>query len=428
MTPRPVETEPDLFDRYERPEGFSLSEATGRLSRTVRLRNGRRSARTIVGIPPAGVNGVGLSDLADLTYLMRRRKPRGATKGTPVRVADLFCGCGAMSLGIAEACRAIGRPFEVAGAYDIDEEALRVYADNFGKDAIEQSDLGQDLAAPFDASPKRGELELLERAGRVDIVVAGPPCQGHSNLNNQTRRHDPKNELYLSVARFAGLTGARHVIVENVPTVLHDKSQVVQRTIKALKELGYYVVDGFVNLWELGVPQTRKRHILVASVNEVPSLIEMTAGYRTPARPASWAIEDLLNTDRKDPFDQPSKSLPLNKKRIDYLFDQGLYDLPDHMRPDCHRTKRHSYKAVYGRMHWDRPAQTVTGGFDSMGRGRFVHPSQRRVITPHEAARLQFIPDFFDLSSVGRRRSLISMIANAVPPKLSYAIGLELLR
>jgi DNA (cytosine-5)-methyltransferase 1 len=84
---------------------------------------------------------------------------------------------------------------------------------------------------------------------------------------------------------------------------------------------------------------------------------------------------------------------------------------------------------VYGRMRWEEPAPTMTGGFLTMGQGRFVHPKRRRTITAHEGARIQFIPDFFDFSSLADSRALLTeTIGNAVPPKLSYVIALELMR
>jgi DNA (cytosine-5)-methyltransferase 1 len=82
---------------------------------------------------------------------------------------------------------------------------------------------------------------------------------------------------------------------------------------------------------------------------------------------------------------------------------------------------------MYGRMRYDEPSQTITSGFSSPGQGRYIHPVRPRTLTPHEAARLQFFPDFFDFSMVKYRSSLATMIGNAVPMKLSYAVGLELL-
>lgn len=421
-------TELNLFDVAERPETLSYSKASGVLLRTVKRSNGGRRARSTLGRLSFDPDGSDLRTIADLTFLTRKRKPRGAAAVSTVRVADLFCGCGAMSVGIAEACRALSKRFAVAAAYDLDPVALNVYSHNFDAPTLTPVDLDDRLASRLNNRITASERDLLKAAGRVDLVIAGPPCQGHSDFNNRTRRTDRKNELYFRVARFAALTEPEHVIIENVATVLHDKARVVQRTVAALESLGYFVVQGFVNLWEIGVPQRRKRHVVVASTNKLPNLDAMISGYRTDIRSTRWAIGDLRKADKTDPMNRSSKPVAVTKRRIDFLFDYGIHDLPDHMRPHCHRTKEHSYVSVYGRMYWDRPAQTITGGFETMGRGRFVHPSQRRTITPREAARLQFIPDFFDFSRVATRRELALMIGNAVPPKLSYVIALELLR
>src|SRR6185312_3602501 len=106
-----------------------------------------------------------------------------------------------------------------------------------------------------------------------------------------------------------------------------------------------------------------------------------------------------------------------------FLFEHGLYDLPNNQRPECHRDGNHSYRSVYGRLRWTEPAQTITTGFGSMGQGRYVHPQRRRTLTPHEAARLQTFPDWFDFGKETRRGVLAKAIGNAVPPFLTLQIG-----
>ena len=108
-----------------------------------------------------------------------------------------------------------------------------------------------------------------------------------------------------------------------------------------------------------------------------------------------------------------------------FLHKNDLYDLPNRLRPKCHRSGT-TYKAAYGRLKWDEPANTITSGFGSPGQGRYVHPSNIRTLTPHEAARLQFFPDYFDFGDE-TKTSLARMIGNAVPSKLSYIFCMEIL-
>jgi DNA (cytosine-5)-methyltransferase 1 len=118
-----------------------------------------------------------------------------------------------------------------------------------------------------------------------------------------------------------------------------------------------------------------------------------------------------------------------NKRRIDWLFDQDMDDLPDHIRPLCHQ-KGHSYQAVYGRLKWDEPSGTITTGFLTPGRGRYIHPKERRGLTPHEAARIQGFPDSFVFAEEGThtsKKALSKVIGDAVPPALGHAIGIATL-
>lgn len=427
-----------LFGSRLSGERIQVDEETGLITRAVTL--GDAAAEPVVTEIGFWDRTASLDDVravADLAYLQRDQPPAPST-GPDLRTADLFSGCGAMSLGVAEACRAVGKRFVAVGAFDIDQRVLNVYACNFGLEAQQATDLARVLSPDLESPPLPEEIALQERLGRVDFAVAGPPCQGHSNLNNRTRRNDPKNELYFLVARFAQLFRPRWLLIENVISVLHDKGDVVHRTQVALEALGYETADGIIDLWNIGVAQTRRRHVLVAQWRDrsatgprvLPYVDELIAPHLTRPRPLRWAIEDLLDAPAADIVDKPRKPDEITQARIEYLFDNGLYDLPKSQRPPSHKGRHgDSYKAVYGRMRWDEPAPTMTSGFATMGQGRFVHPKRRRTITPHEAARIQYIPDFFDFSPVGEHRgALAEAIGNAVPPKMSYVLALELLR
>jgi DNA (cytosine-5)-methyltransferase 1 len=274
------------------------------------------------------------------------------------------------------------------------------------------------------------ERETAKEAGSIDIIVGGPPCQGHSSLNNHTRRDDPKNKLYLVMVRAAEVLRPTALMIENVPGVVKDKSAVLKRAKKRLRELGYFVDDDFVRLLDLGVPQTRVRHVLLASLVGQPSVSATAKRHcvRRSNRDLQWAIGDLRRIRDRQGIDIASRLSSENLERARFLQVSRLYDLPNSIRPACHRDDPdHTYKSMYGRLSWNKPAHTITSGFGSPGQGRYLHPSQLRTITPHEAARIQFFPDWFDFDPiVDNRKALAECIGNAVPPKLGFSMACEL--
>ena len=367
-------------------------------------------------------------NIYDLAWLASKERPRVRASAQEIRAVDLFCGCGGLTLGIREAARGLGCAFRSVFASDINKEALNIYAKNFQPDLIDNSPIEKSINGELGAELTAEERVFCDKVGRIDILVAGPPCQGHSNLNNHTRRDDPRNLLYLRAVRCAEILKPDTLIIENVPGVLHDRHGVLQTADEYLKNIGYSVSYGVVRMWEVGVAQTRQRMLLIASrVAPNVDIEKITEDAALPARTMEWVIGDLLDKyDENSVFDSAAIHAPVNQDRIHYLFEHDLYELPNEQRPDCHRLKPHTYPAVYGRMHWDRPSPTITGGFACCGRGRFVHPLRERTLTPHEAARVQYFPDFFDFGGM-TRTGLVRAIGNAVPPRAGYVVALPLL-
>ncbi|WP_162802804.1 DNA cytosine methyltransferase [Ornithinimicrobium avium] len=345
-------------------------------------------------------------------------------------MVDLFSGCGGLSVGAHEAARATGHRAVHVLAADNNEDALAVFGENFPEAELHSDGIEALIDGDLGEVPTTNERRLAERLAGLDLVIGGPPCQGHSDLNNHTRRADPRNSLYLRMARFAEVVHPQHILIENVPGVAHDKIGVVQRTMESLRAKGYYVETAVLNATDFGAAQARRRHLLLATLSPMgaPSVATLRRDLGSPARSVMDAIGDLAVHEDGGTFDTPARHSPVNRQRINYLFDHGLWDLPNEQRPDCHRLKPHSYVAVYGRMHGDRPSPTITSGFGSTGQGRFVHPTERRTLTPHEAARLQGFPDWFTFRSVEKRGALQQMIGNAVPSRLAYAAVASLLR
>ena len=353
-----------------------------------------------------------------------------------LRVLDLFSGVGGLAVGFAKAAADRDVLARSVGAVDIDERALEVYSANLGTTSpramsvaslVDFQVRGQGSSARFLYEPEMTD-HGAEFSGEIDVVLAGPPCQGHSTLNNRTRGDDPRNRLYLTVPAAAVATGATTVIVENVPGVVRSRGNVVETAITLLQTAGYSVTTAKLQASRLGWPQTRERFFLVATLGRSPTqLSEVAAELRRETLPVSWAIADLLDVDTQgnDPMNSTADLSPENAARIEWLFENDEYDTPNHLRPDCHKQGT-TYNAVYGRMWWDRPAPTLTTGFLTPGRGRFVHPLRPRTLTPHEAARVQGFPDWFDFRAVRdgpAKRELGKWIGNAVPTVLGYAAG-----
>ncbi|MFZ5848898.1 MAG: DNA cytosine methyltransferase [Actinomycetota bacterium] len=345
-------------------------------------------------------------------------------------VVDLFAGCGGLTLGAAQAAQAHGLAIDVPLAVDFEQAPSDVFKTNFPKAVVQVAAVESYFDGALGAEPTKTELNVIEQVGAVDLLIGGPPCQGHSNLNNHTRRDDPKNRLYLRMARATEVLRPRVVVIENVPAVVHDSQQVVTRTREHLEGVGYHVAATRVELLQLGIPQTRRRHILLAVRSDVltsgVSVEDLLEFAPQPTRDLRWAIGDLEHVSPDRWIDAPSKMSAENKKRIQWLIDNDEVNLPNDRRPVCHQGD-HSYVSMYGRLNWRQPAQTITSGFGSMGQGRYGHPSQPRTLTPHEAARIQGFPDYFRFDAAVTRTQLSVIIGNAVPPALTRVLTSRLI-
>ncbi len=360
-----------------------------------------------------------------------------------LRVVDLFCGAGGLTTGLKHAARSLGMRLDLALACDADLAALEVFRANHGPLLTSGADIqtlvnyhigGRGDDASWSTWPTLIDPHLAGFLAELDVLVAGPPCQGHSNLNNRTRRTDSRNLLYLTTVAFAVATGAKLCIIENVPDVLNDSQEVVRTARALLVKSGYKIDDAVLSADEFGVPQRRRRHFLLAVRNSEYEfdLKALVGSLRIGQVTVRQAIADLVDVEPTGQFDTAAVLSPENVRRIDWLFEHDAFDLPDKHRPKCHQNG-HTYPSVYGRMKWDEPAQTITGGFLTPGRGRFIHPGARRTVTPHEAARLQSFPDSYDFQPAGRplaRTLFAKVIGDAVPPLLARAVstaGLALL-
>jgi len=388
----------------------------------------------------------------DVTWLKSVSKPQiSLNEERVLRTVEFFGGGGGIAEGISEACRRSGIVLETYLANEYDDDLLAIYTANHQTTFSSSNDILNylDPVTPqnFDKDKMKlnpnkypairtGKMSKKEEQFRekypgienVDLLVGGPPCQGNSDLNNKSRRVDEKNLLYFTMLRFSRLFSPKMVIIENVKQVIHSSQEVVQRSQKGFENLGYSVQMITVKGSDVGVAQKRERHFFFASrVGELDlSMLENgIPEFIANPRTVRWALEgiddSLLNQDM---FNTTANSNAENVDRMNWLIDNDEFELPNHLRPDCHK-EGHSYPAVYGRMYPDRPADTISTGFASNGQGRFTHPWAKpgRTITSHEAAAIQSFPEYYQwpASGIGILRTAIG---NAVPPLLAMHVSM----
>jgi DNA (cytosine-5)-methyltransferase 1 len=347
---------------------------------------------------------------------------------------DLFCGGGGLSLGVHNASKFLGMKPQSVLAADIDHDALNLVKSHFRpvytrsksvEDLIRyEIDLSQN-SCKYISYPEIIDHQIKTLRGRVDLLVGGPPCQGHSNLNNKTRRYDPRNLLYLNMPSFAIALDIPNIIIENVQTISKAKENVVEITRNLLSAHGYFVEEHVLKASDFGVAQSRTRHFLTASKNKYVRTASLIRAFSGEEISFNTACTNMPKLDKKlTCIEQTSELSQENLDRINYLHDNNEDDLPNFVRPDCHKNGT-TYRAVYGRIIGDLPMTTITTGFSSPGRGRFVHPKERRPISAREAARCQAFPDWYWEKAVelGLTRSRYQkVIGDAVPPLFAYPL------
>lgn len=360
----------------------------------------------------------------------------------PIRSVDLFSSTGGMTLGVRLLAAETGRRHESVAAVDTDYAALMLHRANHNTERLIHRSVESLVDYGIEGTGEQSRFAYrpgVTRAGKdlnlsgIDLVLAGPPCQGHSNLNNHSRRSDDRNHYYLTAVAFAIAVEATALIIENVPGVQHDRFNVVGTALTLLSKSGYRAVQDVLRADEMGWPQTRSRHFLVARKQGRPvPLADVTSALRAPfPRSVLWAIGGGQGLSHDEFLHEKTNRTDLTRDRIDELFESNTYNLKKEYRPPSHR-HGHTYGSSYGRMHPHKPAPTITTGFTTPGRGRFIHPTKRRTITPAEAARLQGFPDTYKWrpspdSPDPTRTQLATWIGDAVPLPLGYAAAMSAL-
>ncbi|MBP2323046.1 DNA (cytosine-5)-methyltransferase 1 [Kibdelosporangium banguiense] len=352
---------------------------------------------------------------------------------------DLFAGCGGMTSGFMAA-----KGYKSVMAVEFNLEAAATYAANFGEAHTHYADIAD---IPDEQVPA------------VDVIIGGPPCQGFSNLGSRNV-NDPRNKLWKEYIRFVRHAHPKVFVIENVDRFFSSSEfallQAETRPGGLLEE--YHLEAGFLLAADFGVPQRRKRTIVIGSrIGEIPLPLPTHIRPGSLGKEPEWhttrdvltglptvpAVRDLPESWTRV-FDQrvrgvfKSPDLHIGRNPTQLSLDRyrhippggGRFNLPDHLLSRCWREKKTGTTDVMGRMQWDMPSLTIRTEFYKPEKGQYLHPqwhrddpdrSVDRPITHLEAARLQTFPD--DFVWCGSKIEIAKQIGNAVPSMLAEAIA-----
>lgn len=334
-------------------------------------------------------------------------------KTPSIHAVDLFCGVGGLTHGLAMA------GIRVVAGYDIDPACKYPYESNNKAKFIERD------VSLLDAD----EVSSLINGGDISMIAGCAPCQPFSTYSRAGRSKTRSDDWQL-VAKFGKLVQEVQpdlVTMENVPQVLDHP--VFQDFLECLK--GYKVEWSVVQAVKIGIPQTRKRLVLLASKlgDENLELPQNATKVKT-VREAIGNLRKIAagEADPKDPLHTSPRLSATNLARIQHSKQGGTWrDWPEELQAKCHKkSSGATYPSVYGRMSWDEASPTITTQSFGYGNGRFGHPEQDRAISLREAALLQTFPPKYRFVKRGEpvRFSVLGrLIGNAVPVRLGEVVG-----
>ena len=334
-----------------------------------------------------------------------------AQKPTKKLIAvDLFCGVGGTTLGLKKA------GFKVIGAVDNMPEAVRGYKMNHRKVKVWQESIQK-------ISPEDMMKALNIKKGEIDLVAGCPPCQGFSTLKNgkQASNDTKRNDLVFEYGRFVEALLPKTIMLENVSGLMKDERMKILG--RQLENLDYKIKYDILNAADYGVPQRRKRLVLIGSrIGDV----ELSRRKKKKV-----SVKDAIQYLQKDNTDKLHQIRIQHTKDVLRIIekipkDGGLRnELPVQYRLPCHK-KSAGFKDVYGRMKWDDVAPTLTGGCTAPSKGRFLHPEENRAISLREASLLQGFPKKYKFPLDINKTTIAILIGNAFPPAFIKAQALVL--
>jgi len=238
-------------------------------------------------------------------------------------------------------------------------------------------------------------------------------------LNKKRNKRDERNSLLLEYLRLVIELRPIAIMLENVPGILNY--YLFPRFLSDLERLGYRLDYSVVNIKDYGIPQSRRRLVLVGSLlgdirvanpkaKSIPTVRDTIGELPPPGTTTDW-LHKIIATHTPE---------VMERIRLTPKDGGSRKDLPKQFTLSCHKAIVSGFNDIYGRLRWDSVSSTITGGCLNPSKGRFLHPEQDRCISAREAALLQSFPKDYMFAEGTSKTDLALMIGNALPPKFSY--------
>lgn len=339
---------------------------------------------------------------------------------------DLFCGAGGLTLGLERA------GFEVIAGIELYPEIAKTYKANHPRTKLLIKDVR-------DVTGK--EIFKLTGKRKIDLLSGCPPCQGFSQLTEKYKRFDSRNDLVLEMARLIDEIKPKMVMMENVPGIITKGKAILDEFVSRLRRSGYFISMDVLQMADYGVPQSRRRFVLLAGKRFSIPLPQPThcAKGKEKKKLKPWTTLAEVIRDMAEPVSLsfalkeggPGKFnwhvvrdlKEINIKRLQAIKEgDNRLALPRHLRPKCHERDDSGFRNVYGRMSWQQVSPTITSGCTTPCMGRFGHPDKPRTISIREAALIQTFPMNYGFKTEFMETAC-DLVGNALPYRFARVLA-----
>lgn len=339
-----------------------------------------------------------------------------SAKSSPLLAVDIFSGAGGLTTGL----KAAG--FQVVAGVEIEQHAISTFKVNHPETRVFKQDVttitGVDLVA--------------ETGGQgIDLLAGCPPCQGFTSLTSKYKRTDPRNRLISELARLVEEARPLTLMMENVPGLEQKGKRLFNDFVRRIRAAGYIPEWDVLQVADFGVPQSRRRLVLLAGRGFSVPLPKATHSKSGEGGLPKWRTVQSAIGDMPPPISMSDlkgdaaaqdhgwhvvrQLSPQNQRRLRHAAPgRSWMKIPKRFRPECHQDKEAGFSNVYGRMQWNDVSPTITAGCTTLSKGRFGHPEADRTLSAREAALLQTFPRDYVFSSP-YMEYVCAMIGNALP-------------